>query len=120
LYCYTSKLKMIIFRLLPVILSFLLVAAHFSRADQTIPAIVALIFPLLLLIRKRIIIRLFQVVLILAGAEWIRAMLGYIEVRKTLGDDYIRLAVILSVVAIYTAASGLFLQNKKILDIYKS
>jgi hypothetical protein len=111
---------MIVFRLLPVILSFLLMAAHFSRADQTFLAIVSLIFPLFLLIKKRIIIRLFQVVLILAGAEWVRAMFSYIEVRKTIGDDYIRLAVILSVVAIFTAASGLFLQNKKILDIYKS
>lgn len=111
---------MIILRIFPVILSIILMAAHFSRADQTIPAIISLIFPLFLLIKKRIIIRLFQVVLILGGAEWVRSMFSYIEVRKSVGDDYMRLAVILSAVAIFTAASGLFLQNKKILDIYKS
>lgn len=111
---------MIIFRLLPVIISFLLLAAHFSRADHTILVIITLMFPFLFFIKKRIILRIIQVVLIISGAEWIRAMLDYIEVRKAMGDDWTRLAIILSVVAIYTAASGLFLQNKKVMDKYKS
>ena len=115
-----TTLKMIIFRLLPVILSFILLAAHFSRAEQTILLIISLLIPTLLLIKKRIIIRIIQAVLLIAGAEWIRTMLNYIEIRKSMGDDWTRLAIILSVVAIYTAASGLFLQNQKILFRYKS
>jgi len=111
---------MIIFRLLPVLLSFLLIAAHFSRADQSILLIISLTIPFLLLIKKRIIIRIMQIVLLLAGAEWIRAMLIYIEVRQSSGDDWTRLAIILSIVAIYTAFSGFFLQNVKILNMYKS
>ncbi len=110
---------MIIIRLIPVLLSFLLLAAHFSRADQTILVIISLIFPFLLLIKRRIILRLIQVVLIISGAEWIRAMLSYIAARKALDEDWTRLAIILSVVALYTAASGLFLQNRNILNIYK-
>ena len=109
---------MIILRLLPVIISFLLLAAHFSRADHLILVIVALIFPFLFIIKRRIILRIIQVVLIISGAEWVRAMLIYIEARKSTGDDWTRLAIILSIVAIYTAASGLFLQNRKILDVY--
>jgi hypothetical protein len=46
-------------------------------------------------------------------------MFSYIETRKTMDDDWTRLAIILSVVAICTAASGLFLQNSKLLNIYK-
>lgn len=111
---------MIILRLLPVLLSFLLIAAHFSRADQTIMVIISLAIPFLLLIKKRAIIRIMQIVLLLAAAEWIRAMLSYIEVRKLSGDDWTRLAIILSVVAILTAASGLIFQNKTILKMYKS
>ncbi|MBI5010381.1 MAG: hypothetical protein HZB98_12195 [Bacteroidia bacterium] len=111
---------MILIRLLPVLISFLLLAAHFSRADQTILVIITLIFPFLLLIKKRFIIRIVQFVLLLAGTEWIRAMLDYIEVRKSIGDEWVRLAIILSVVAIFTAASGLFLQHRKIMDLYKS
>jgi heme/copper-type cytochrome/quinol oxidase subunit 4 len=82
--------------------------------------IISLIIPVLLLIKKRIIIRIIQIVLVLAGAEWIRAMLYYIDMRKSSEDDWTRLAIILSVVALYTAASGLFLQNKKILCKYNS
>jgi hypothetical protein len=117
---YYNTHSMIIFRLLPVLLSFLLIAAHFSRADQKILVIISLAIPFLLLIKKRVIIRIMQIVLLLAAAEWIRSMLIYIEVRKISGDDWTRLAIILSVVAIYTAASGLFLQNRKIMNNYKS
>ena len=109
---------MLIFRLIPVLISFALIAAHFSRADQPILLVISLAIPFILFIKKRIVVRIIQIVLIFAGAEWIRAMLSYIEVRKSVGDDWTRLAIILSVVAIYTAASGLFLQNKKILNSY--
>lgn len=110
---------MIIFRLFPVLLSFLLLAAHFSRADQTVPVVVSLLVPVLFFIKRRYILRIIQVVLLAAGLEWIRAMLVYIEARKSIGDDWTRLAIILSAVALYTVLSGLFLQNRKIMDKYK-
>lgn len=115
---YKTDIKMIIIRLLPVIISFLLLAAHFSRADQTALVIISLLIPILLFIKRRIVLRLIQIILIAAGAEWIRSMLFYIDVRKTSGDDWTRLAIILTAVAIYTVLSGLLLQNRKIMDKY--
>ena len=84
-----------VLRLLPVILAFGLLAAHFSRADMFPAVIVSLAIPFLLLIRKPWIARSIQVLLLLGAAEWIRAMFGYINVRKEIGEDWGRLAIIL-------------------------
>ena len=52
-------------RLLPVIFSALIMSAHFSRACQDELAIVCLILPFLLFIRKQWLARVFQVLLVI-------------------------------------------------------
>ena len=106
-------------RLLPVILSFLLLAAHFSRADLLPFVVISLVAPSLLFIKKKWIPRIMQILLIAGAFEWIRAMLGYIEIRKAIGDDWIRLAIILCTVALLTAASGLVFQSKPLKRLYR-
>jgi hypothetical protein len=59
-------------KLLPVIISFLLIAAHFYRSGQVIPAALSLAMLLLLFLRERWVVRMFQVALVLAAAEWLR------------------------------------------------
>lgn len=105
-------------RLLPVILSFGLLAAHFSRANLFPLVILCLLIPLLLLIRKAWVARSFQILLLLGAAEWIRAMFGYIEVRKAMGEDWGRLAVILVTVAVLTACTGLVFRGKSLRKRY--
>jgi len=106
-------------RLLPVIWSFGLLAAHFSRADLFPLVILSLLIPFLLLIRKAWVARIIQVLLILGAFEWIRAMFGYIEIRKSIGEDWGRLAIILVAVALLTACSGLVFQGKSLRNRYK-
>jgi hypothetical protein len=103
-----------ILRLLPVILAFGLLAAHFSRANMPPAVVVTLITPLLLLIRKPWIARSIQVLLLIGAAEWIRSMLGYIQVRKEIGEDWGRLAIILVSVALLTACSALVFRGKSL------
>lgn len=110
---------MIVIRLLPVIVSFGILAAHFSRAGLLPLVIVCLIIPVLLFIRKAWVARTLQVLLLLGGFEWIRAMLGYIELRKSIGDDWTRLAMILIIMALFTAHSGLVFQEKSLKKRYK-
>lgn len=110
---------MVVIRLLPVIISFGLLAAHFSRADLLPLVIMSLAIPLLLLIRKAWAARTIQLLLLLGAFEWIRAMLGYIELRKSIGDDWTRLAIILIVVALLTALSGLVFQGRSLRKRYK-
>jgi len=101
-------------RLLPVLLSFGLLAAHFSRANLFPLVILSLAIPFLLFIRKTWVARSIQVLLVLGAAEWIRAMFGYIEIRKSIGEDWGRLAIILITVALLTACAGLVFRGKSL------
>jgi len=107
-----------ILRLLPVILAFGLLAAHFSRANMFPAVIVSLVTPFLLLIRSPWIARSIQVLLLLGAGEWIRAMFGYINVRKEIGEDWGRLAIILVTVALLTACSTLVFRGKSLKKRY--
>jgi hypothetical protein len=108
-----------IIRLLPVILSFVLLAAHFSRGDLFPLVIVCLLIPFLLLVRRAWMARSIQLLLLLGAGEWIRAMFGYIEARKLIGDDWGRLAIILVTVALLTACSGLVFRWKSLRRRYQ-
>ncbi len=109
---------MIILRVFPVIFSFLLLAAHFSRANLLPLAILALTIPLLLFVKKRWVVRTIQVLLVLGALEWVRIMLYYVDNRRSIGEDWARLAIILSCVALLTMASGLIFQMKKLRQVY--
>lgn len=105
--------------LAPVILSFLLLAAHFSRQDQFIIVLACLAMLGLLFIRQVWSVRIIQAVLLVGGIEWILSMLRYIAQRKSIGDDWSRLAIILSVVALFTVLSGLVFLSKKLKAHYR-
>ncbi len=99
------------FRLLPVLISFLLVAAHFFRAGQVFFVILMLCMPLLLLLRQSWVPVVIQVVLLLAAVEWLRTLINIAQLRVHTGEPWVRMAVILGAVALFTAASGLVLRN---------
>jgi hypothetical protein len=80
--------------------------------------IVSLVTPLLLLFRKPWIARSVQILLLLGALEWIRSMFGYINVRKEIGEDWGRLAIILVTVAILTACSALVFRGKSLKKRY--
>jgi hypothetical protein len=94
-------------RLIPVILSSLLLGAHFLRSGPTFLAVLLVLFPALLLIKQPWVARVTQVVLFLGGIEWIRTLLVFVAARREIGQPWTRLAVILGVVAAITIGSGL-------------
>ncbi|MCF6183566.1 MAG: hypothetical protein L3J56_02875 [Bacteroidales bacterium] len=108
-----------ILRFIPIILSFLLIAAHFSRAGSNILAATALLIPGLLFIKKSWVARIVQIYLVLGAAEWVRITFKYIDIRKQIGQDWTRLAVILIVVALFTLLAALIFQSKAMKNIYK-
>jgi hypothetical protein len=105
-------------KLIPVILSFLLLAAHFYRAG--IPVLsgfcVGVLF--LLFLRKRWIPRLFQGLLILAALEWLRSLYYFAAMRIAWDQPWTRLAIILGAVALFTALSGLVFKNARLRTFY--
>ena len=101
-----------VLRLLPVILSFLLLAAHFYRAGQVILAGISLAIPFLLFLKERWVVGGIQIALVLGSLEWLRTLVGFAQQRIEFGQPWTRLAIILGGVALLTALSALVFRNK--------
>ncbi|MFC2161591.1 hypothetical protein ACFLRX_08070 [Acidobacteriota bacterium] len=107
------------FLLLPIISSVLL-AAHFSRADLNLLVPFALVFPFILFIKQKWTIRIFQIYLIVGSLIWIERLLYLRRMRIAAGESWTVMAIILGVVALITLLSAWILQNKKLLKTYES
>ncbi len=99
-------------RLLPVFISFLLLAAHFVRAGQNILAFILLFLLLLLALRKSWVPWVIQLTLLLGAIEWLRTLVFVAQVRMEFGVPWARLAIILGSVALFTALSSLVFRSK--------
>ena len=108
-----------VLKLIPVILSFLLLAAHFSRADIVPLMIVSTLMPFLLFIKQRYVARILQVSLIIGAAEWVRTIVLIVETREASGQDWTRMAIILGTVSLFTLSSALIFQTRSIKALYK-
>ena len=99
-------------RLLPVIISFLLLAAHFLRADQMV--VVVFLFALLLILLVRIfwVPWVIQVVLLVGAVEWVATLYSVAQFRIASGLPWVRMAIILGSVALFTALSSLVFRSK--------
>ena len=95
-------------RLLPAILSVLLLAAHFLRDGRILFVVIVLSLLPLLFIRRPWVSRIFQIGLILGGLEWLRAMLNFITQRQILGF-----------VTLFTIGSALVFQITALRQRYK-
>lgn len=93
--------------LVPVVISFLLLAAHFLRAGMQAAMILCLVGPFLLLIKKPAAARIVQVMCLLGTAEWLRTLYDLVKLYQGHGLDWTRMAVILGGVALFTAASAM-------------
>ncbi len=110
---------MIKYFILPIFSSVLL-AAHFSRADLNLLVPVALLFPFILFIKRRWIIRIYQIYLICGVLIWIERLLYLRKLRISIGESWAVMAIILGVVALLTLFSAGILQNKELLNSYQS
>jgi hypothetical protein len=105
-------------RLIPVLLSFVLLAAHFSRGGNTPLVALSLIFPLILLVRKPWVPTTVQVLLVLGGLEWVRRTVELVGQRQALEESWTRMAAILAAVAVFTMVSALVFMSKALKQRY--
>ena len=105
-------------RLLPVILSILLLAAHFFRAGENIYVYVLLALLPLLVLKKFWVPWVIQVALILGAIEWLRTLMFVAQMRMEFGMPWARMAIILGAVALFTAFSGLVFRSKALRKRY--
>jgi len=81
--------------LLPVMISSLLLGAHFLRLDQPLLVVLSLLLPLILLFRKFWVARLMQFYLIFGAVEWVRTLFFLVAERRAEGQPWSRLVIIL-------------------------
>jgi hypothetical protein len=75
-------------------------------------AIVLLSLLLLLGLRKTWVPRVIQLTLLLGAVEWVRTLLSVAQLRVELGTPWTRMALILGVVALFTALSCLVFRSR--------
>ena len=109
---------MTVLSFIPIVLSLLLLAAHFLRYGEKLAVAGALVLLGLLFVRKPWVARTVQVALLAATAEWLRTMLQIAMERMHAGVPYRRMVVILSIVALMALAGTLIFQTRRIGEIY--
>jgi len=105
-------------RLVPVILSFLLLGAHFYRSGLPIGAGFCVVIPVFLLVRDSWVPRLIQIFLLLGALEWLRTLFVIANMRIAYDQPWVRMAIILGAVALFTALSGLVFRSKTLRKRY--
>ncbi len=90
-------------RVIIITLAFLLLGAHFVSFSQTEWAIIACVMPLLMFIRHNIINQLLKFTLLLSVIFiWAVTTFNFIDMRMTLSEPWLRLAMIMGGVMIFT------------------
>jgi hypothetical protein len=106
-------------QLVPVVLSLLVLGAHFLRGGNTPLVAVSLGLLVLLAVRRRWAARVLQVALLLGALEWIRTLLTLAGGRMQAGQPVLRLAIILGAVAAVTGLSALLFQTHRLRRVYR-
>ena len=99
---------------LPIVLSLLLLAAHYLRGGAVVVTGVLVGLCALLFVPRVWAARLLQVALILGCIEWLRTLVVLALQRQHAGLPWLRIALILGAVAALTAASAWLFQTRRV------
>ena len=91
-----------ILRIVMTVIALLLAGAHYGRAGDTILKYLFLALPLLLLVRKKWSDMILAVSISLTVPVWINTTLNIIDVRRAAEVPWIRMAIILGGVALFS------------------
>lgn len=102
-----------ILRAVPAVLAFLVLGAHFSRAGWMPLMVLALASPVLLFLGKRWAVAVAQILLMIGSVEWARTFAAIALRRQAEGLPWIRMAIILQVVALFTLGAAFLVRPRK-------
>ena len=105
-------------RIVPLILSALLMAAHFLREGHLTLVGVSLLAPALLFVRRRWSLVSVQVLAYVGAGIWVYTASVLVGQRMAAGMPWIRMGLILGGVALFTAVSGLLLNGRLVRECY--
>ena len=107
-------------RLIPVVLSCLILAAHFFRAELPVLSVICLVVAFLPFYRKIWVPQFMRWFLVLGSIEWLRALFIFTRERMELGQPWLRLVIILGAVMLVTFFSAFVFQNDTLKKKYLS
>ncbi len=102
----------------PIVLSLLLLGAHFLRDDATALVIAALALCALLLVRRPWAARTVQLALVAGSLEWLRTLLVIALQRQHAGLPWLRMAMIIGTVAALALLAAWLFQTARLGRIY--
>lgn len=117
-FCHHAAMKKALLYV-PIVLSLLLLGAHFMRYGNTVVVATLVVLAGLLFVPRWWVARLMQFVFALGALEWLWTMLVLIQARQALGAPYLRLAIILGVVAAISVIAGFMFQAKPLKTFYR-
>ncbi len=105
-------------KIIPYILTCILVAAHFLRDGNLLMVVVSILFPLILLIKKRWVLIPAQLFAYLGGGLWLGTTMQIANERIAFNEDWTRMAIILGTVTAFSIISGMLLNHDKVTKHY--
>jgi len=103
----------------PIVLSLIVLGAHFLRDANHLAVAAAVGLIGLLFVTRPVAARIVQVALVLGALEWAWTTYDLVQFRIAMGMPVTRMMVILGVVAIVTAMSAALFQTKALKRIYR-
>jgi hypothetical protein len=110
----------VILRIIPFVIASFLLAAHFLRNGSLLFALVSILVPLLLLIRKWWILTALQVFCYAAAAVWVYTAVLIVQERMMYARPWGVAVLILGSVALFTIAAAALLNSRAVKDKYPS
>lgn len=105
-------------RLAPVVLSLVMLGAHFLRARNEVLVVGMLALLGLLVVRRPWAARVVQAGLALGALEWLRTLVTLAAGRVDAGQPTLRMAAILAAVALLTGSSALVFRSTRLRRYY--
>lgn len=113
------NMALLVLGMLPIVLSFLVLGAHFLRSWDIVLVAVCAILLVLAFVPRRWAARVVQVGLVMATLEWVRTLVLIVQERMAYGAPYTRTAIILGAVAACTLASTLVFRTRAMRTRYR-
>lgn len=104
---------------MPVILSLVLLGAHFLRDSAWVGVFACLLLLTLLFVRRPWAARVIQVALVLGALEWAHTLYELVTIRMAHGQPVMRMLFILGIVETITLFSALSFETAALKRIYR-
>ncbi len=108
-----------VWRIIVVVLSYVLFWAHLSRHHLDPWSYLVLLIPLLFFVKRKWALKVMEYILYVATLSWIYTTVEIFLQRLHNGEPYMRFLIIMVLVIIYTIFSALVLRSKVFVDKYK-